>query len=56
VSGAARSSPNDKADLAAVAASKALRVQRDQAAAMVALIEQASAPAGDIGRIISVRA
>jgi len=46
---------NDKVDLATVAAAKTLRMQRDQAAAMVTLIEQASTASGT-GRIISVRA
>jgi hypothetical protein len=52
---AASSSKNDKVDLAAVAVSKALRVQRQQAEAMISLIQQATA-SGDVGRHISVRA
>lgn len=54
VSGAA-SGANIRAELAGVAMSKALAVQRAQADAMVALIQQASA-GSDVGRIISVRA
>lgn len=48
------SGQNDKAELAILAAAKSLRVQRQQAAAMVGLIEQSSV--GDVGRNISVRA
>lgn len=54
--GAASHTPaTDQADLAALAVSKALRVQRQQADAMISLIQQATSTA-DIGRVISVRA
>jgi predicted YcjX-like family ATPase len=48
-------SQTPKIDRTIVAVAKAQRVQREQGAAVVSLIEQASA-GGDIGRIISVRA
>jgi hypothetical protein len=41
---------------AVAAVAKALRVQREQAAATVALIEQAGPPAPGTGRLIDVRA
>jgi hypothetical protein len=47
------SSQKDKAELAILAAATALRVQRQQADALVGLIEQAG---DDKGRYISVRA
>lgn len=44
------------AQRATLALAKALRVQREQAQAAVALIEQAGAPAPGTGRLIDVRA
>lgn len=54
VSGAA-SGGSARAELAVIAMAKTLSVQRAQADAMVALIQQAAA-GSDVGRIISVRA
>jgi hypothetical protein len=58
VSGAAISASiqsQTRVDVAMAAAAKAAKLQRQTAAEMVGLIEQAST-GGDIGRIISVRA
>lgn len=46
----------DPAELAMAAAAKALRVQRQQADAMVSLIQQGVTPSGDVGRNFSARA
>jgi hypothetical protein len=56
ISGAssAPSTKFDPAELAVAATAKALRVQRQQADAMISLIQQAT-PSGDVGRHISVR-
>ena len=44
----------DPAELAVAAAAKVLRIHRQQADAVISLIQQAT-PSGDVGRIFSVR-
>jgi hypothetical protein len=44
------------AERTVAALAKTLRIQREQAAATVALVEQAAPPATGVGRLIDVRA